>query len=60
MIIKEVSDKMDYVVNVNYEELNDMSLYIPITNAPNANELWRGIGGHFYSFNQILWEFGIF
>jgi len=30
---------------------------IPITNSPNAEYLWKGIGGHFDSFDQILCEF---
>ncbi len=30
---------------------------IPINNRPAANDLWKGIGGHFDSFDQILCEF---
>lgn len=34
-----------------------MSEKIMINNMPNAQDLWKGIGGHFDSFDQILCEF---
>lgn len=34
-----------------------MAEKIPIKNTPNAQELWKGIAGHFDSFDQILCEF---
>ena len=34
-----------------------MAQKIPIKNTPSALDLWKGIGGHFDSFDQILCEF---
>lgn len=34
-----------------------MSIDIPINNIPDANDLWKGIGGHFSSLSEILCEF---
>jgi hypothetical protein len=35
----------------------DMSTKIQINNTPNANEVWKGIGGHFDFLSQIIHEF---
>jgi len=34
-----------------------MPTIIQIKNSPTANDLWKGIGGHFDSFSQIMCEF---
>lgn len=38
-------------------QLVDMSSIIEINNTPNADEVWKGIGGHFDTISQIFCEF---